>query len=339
MRDRDCRYHETGLQQRSDTVSDERRREGEFGVIARIRDHLGRRRTRIEGIGDDACVLREDDGRVVSMDTMVQDVHFDLRWSRWEDVGFKLFAVNASDIFAMGAVPSAALFSMAIDPDRVDVDGLVRGLKEGIATIAPDVDVVGGDTTRTTGPAVLTLTMIGRARSPILSRSEARPGQTLWVNGPLGLAATGLACLRADMPVAEIAPRALAAHRRPQPRPLDVAQLRAAGASAGIDISDGLCADLMHIAIDSDVAVELVSELHGFDEVRNAARPLGLGEDGARDLQIYGGDDYVIVVSADASPGEDFIPIGRVVRGSPGLTIVCEDGTRKVPMRGGYTHF
>ncbi len=191
----------------------------------------------VVGIGDDGAVLA--DGTVVTVDTMVEGVHWDQRLSA-ADVGYKLVATNVSDLDAMGARPSWAVLALSL-PAPLDRDW-VSAFFAGFAaarTRWPFV-LAGGDTTRATGPRVASLTLAGRAARPCL-RAGASPGEDIWVSGELGLAAEGYAspCPR---------PEARAALQRPPvPAPLGARLAEEGLASAMIDLSDGLARDLARL--------------------------------------------------------------------------------------------
>jgi thiamine-monophosphate kinase len=237
---------------------------GEFGLIAEVSAVLWpdqRGAQALVGIGDDAAVLAAPDGRVVaSTDFLLEGRHFRRDTSSAADVGVKAAARSLIDVAAMGAVPTGLLVALAA-PGDLPVSwalGLARGLAQECARAG--ASVVGGDTARASS-VLLAVTGLGDlgGRAPVL-RSGAVPGDLVAVAGPLGHAAAGLALLSAGMtvPPAWAAPL-VAAQRRPQP-PYDAGPEAAGlGATAMIDISDGLLADLGHVAAASGVLIDVAS--------------------------------------------------------------------------------
>lgn len=279
---------------------------GEFELIARIAPWLDapEDRVRIAG-GDDAAVLSPPGGDiVVTVDTMVEDRHFLRALSSFADVGWKLVAVNVSDLAAMGAQPLAAVVSLC-RPDDVsadDVDALYRGMRE--AADRWSLALVGGDTV---AGSVLTLTLTAVGTVPAgagVTRSGARDGDAVVVAGRLGSAAAALALHRAGQPI----PASLArAHRRPEALPAIGALLRRRGAGGMIDVSDGFGADLGHVCRRSGVGADVIGERLPVDtDVITASDRL---ERDPWDFVLGGGDDYALVaalphVAASAAVGE-----------------------------------
>jgi thiamine-monophosphate kinase len=232
---------------------------GEFGVIARVLARAGTARAAEVGPGDDAAVLRTTDGRVVaSVDVLVEGRHFRRDWSSAEDIGHKAAAANLADVAAMGATPTALLVGLACPPTTPTtwLEGVATGLAEECAPLG--AAVVGGDTVASAADSasvVLSVTALGDlgGRSPVL-RSGARPGDVVAVAGRLGWAACGLAVLRRGFtsPMAVVS-----AHRRPAPPYAAGPAAADAGATSMCDVSDGLLADLAHVARDSRVVVDL----------------------------------------------------------------------------------
>lgn len=161
---------------------------GEFGLLERMRPYLSAHAGK-----DDAAVLEDANGFIVaSCDMFVEGVHFDLGWMRAEDAGWRSLALALGDLAAKGATPWWGLTSIAL-PNQWAV-GSLTGLYAGIAELAQRTKllIAGGDMSATDGPAVLSITVVGRAERRPLGRSEARPGWAVAVTGPLGASATAL---------------------------------------------------------------------------------------------------------------------------------------------------
>jgi thiamine-monophosphate kinase len=245
-------------------------------------------------IGDDAAVVTTGHGsQVWATDLVVEGVHVDLDLCTLEDMGFKALMVAASDLAAMGATPASALVSIAALPGT-DLDALGRGL--AAASVASQCVVVGGDLSQSR-TLMLSVSVLGVLKGPErvgpMLRSGACAGHHLMVTGPLGRSAAGLRILRRQAelgsrrPIEEPAETVEAdlsqAYRRPVAR-LDAGQAgRLAGASAAIDVSDGLAADLRHLGRSSGVGIDL-------DQVPVA--------DGASLSEaLGGGEDYELVMA------------------------------------------
>jgi thiamine-monophosphate kinase len=299
----------------------------EFTLIESIRTRVGNQRTSPHGIGDDGAVLLAEDGRCVVLDAMVEGVHFRPEWSSWHDVAHKLLARNVSDVQAMGAEPTAFLLGLVLNNPAI-VPELADGLVAAVDALCPGVTCVGGDTTRTPGPSSLTMTMFGRLDGPVRGRACARPGDSIFVQGPIGWAAAGLHALSAGVGDSGVAAPFVAAHRRPHPVPIRFANT--VPRAACIDISDGLYADLMHIAQASGVRMHIDAPVPGVDALLEFARVAG-GDPAA--WQWHGGDDYTKVVCAPEQPCGEWFRVGTVLNESPGLTGLIPEAS------GGYRHF
>ena len=237
---------------------------GEFGLIARISAALskglaGRPDDHVVlGIGDDAAVLRAPDARTVAtMDLLVEGRHFRRDWSGPYDVGRKAAAQNAADVAAMGAVPTALLVGFAA-PAALEL----RWAEEFAAGLAAEcaragAAPVGGDVSAA-GTIMIAITALGdlRGRAPV-TRSGARPGDVVAIAGTLGRSAAGLALLRAGLGGTAGAEPLIAAHRRPWPPYEAGPEAARLGATAMIDVSDGLLADLGHVAAASRVTIRV----------------------------------------------------------------------------------
>ena len=240
---------------------------GEFGLIGRMAAAAASAAPAVTlpgnyvvlGTGDDAAVLRAPDGKVVATtDLLVEGRHFRREWSGAGDVGHKAAARSLADVAAMGAVPAALLVAFAAPPQLP-----VSWAEEFAAGLATEcarggAAVVGGDVAQADS-ITIAATALGdlEGRSPV-PRAGARPGDVVAVAGALGHSAAGLALLGRGLTVPA---QLLAAHRRPRP-PYEAGPAAARrGATAMIDVSDGLLADLGHIAAASNVVIDLASDL------------------------------------------------------------------------------
>src|SRR5690348_1452237 len=270
---------------------------GEFGLIEAISAALPRGDRTIVGIGDDAAVLAAPDARVVAAsDLLIEGRHFRRDWSGPADIGAKAAAQNFADVAAMGAVPVALLVGLAVPGDLAVawVRDLVAGLAEECARAG--ATVAGGDTS-SADAIVLAITAVGNlgGRDPV-TRSGARPGDVLACAGVLGESAAGLALLEAGL--AE--PAALiAAHRRPAPPYPAGPEAAALGATAMIDVSDGLLADAGHLARASGVQIDIdTGRFPASPALAVAAEALGQeGAPGALGWVLTGGEDHALAAT------------------------------------------
>jgi len=290
---------------------------GEFGLIAAIRAVLPTDPPGVLGIGDDGAVLPALDGRVVaSTDLLIEGRHFRREWSAPTDIGVKAAAQNMADIAAMGATPTALLFGLAV-PGEVAAAWVVA-VAEGMAGECERAGamIAGGDVT-SSDSVMLAITALGSlaGRDPV-TRAGARAGDVLAISDPVGRSAAGLALLRAGLDTLPAAsepelPRLVAAHQRPQPDYAAGPAAAVAGATSMIDISDGLVADLGHIAEASGVCLDVQSaSLPGTGALESAAARLGTDW---REWALGGGEDHAL---AATFPEEVTVPQGWTVIGS-----------------------
>ena len=319
------------------------------------------------GIGDDAAVLDQGRFDLVALDTMVQGVHFRRDFSSPFDGGWKLLASNLSDIAAMGGRCGPYLLGMSLgkDADEAFIQGFVQGLEAAAKALVPgnlSVGPIGGDTTRSPGPTILSLTLLGqspsktsapdsvsRASSGAVLRSGAKPGHKVGVIGHLGGAAAGLEVLLRDAP-GQDGPWAnlVKAHRRPHPWCEMGELLGELGlASAMLDVSDGLAQDLGHILKASAVGARLeLGAVPLMPGVKECAEALG-GD--ALAWACGGGDDYALALTAPpeavaqiealaAQKGAPVAWIGVCWEPSKGMVWINKAGQRVQPGAQGYEH-
>ncbi len=323
----------------------------EFRLIDRIRERTAQGREDVRlGIGDDAALVAPPAGQelAIAVDTMVEGVHFP-RGTAPADIGWKSLAVNLSDLAAMGASPAWALLALTLPPDsREHIEHFVDGYAEGFAQLAQPhrLALIGGDTTR--GPLTVSVAVHGFVPpGQALTRDGARAGDVVLVTGTLGDAAAGLALLQGGARVDEGDGRAaylIERLHRPTPRLAAGLALRGR-ASACIDVSDGLLADLGHIGEASGLGAEIDAAL-----LPRSSMLLGaFDEYAARDFALSGGDDYelcftvpaarVADVQADlARMGCGATRIGRMVEGA-GVRVRDAHGQWLDLARRGWDHF
>lgn len=286
--------------------------------------------------GDDAAVVAAPDGRfVVTTDVLVEDRHFRRSWSSGEDVGRRAAVQNLADVAAMGARPTSLVVALVIPPDLPAswVDGLARGLAAECTPLG--VGVVGGDLSG--GPLVVVSVAahgdLG-GRAPVL-RSGARPGDVVAHAGVAGWSAAGLALLEvgAENPDAEL----VAAYLRPVSPLAAGPAAAAAGATAMLDVSDGLLRDAGRLARASGIEIDLeVAAFAGdLDRLGDAAARLGAT---VERWVLDGGEDHGLLATfpSGAVLPQGFRAVGRVTDGTlPGVLV---DGVA-APARSGWDHF
>ena len=304
---------------------------GEFALIERLR-RPNRDPRVLVGIGDDAAVVRCD-GRllVFTTDLLVEGDHFSLDYFSPRQVGWKAMESNLSDLAAVGADPRYALVGLTLRSDAT-VE-LVDGIYEGLYASADrcGVEVVGGDITH--GEVlVLAITLVGEVEEGNLClRSSARPGDRIWVSGPLGGSTAGLMLLRRGVEGFE---RVKRRHLEPMAR-LDISRSVRGKVHAMEDVSDGLASEVRNICIASGCGALLFGDKVPIDsEVRRAGEVLG--ED-PLDWALFGGEDFELLYTA---PEEERMPgyeVGVITEEED--VYIERGGTREPLTRWGYDHF
>jgi thiamine-monophosphate kinase len=315
----------------------------EFDLIRRFLGESSPERPAGEllGPGDD-CAVVVGSGIALSTDMCVEDVHFRRAWLSSDEVGWRAASAALSDLAAVAARPIGVLVSCAFSPaDAVEMaPSVMAGVRA--ATEAVGGVLLGGDLTRSPGPIVIDVTVVGETSRPI-RRSGAAPGDEIWVTGALGGSAAALDALsRGDVP----SPAARLRFARPLPRireSLWLAELVRPGSM--IDISDGLAGDAGHIAAASGVAMVLEADAVPVDP----AAAVGRAYPDAIRLALEAGEDYELCFTVTAGSMDGLLQrfeeemgiavrrVGRVEEGT-GVHLVGPDGRRRLE-RGGFQHF
>ena len=309
----------------------------------------------IKGMGDD-CAVVDRDGRhvwLLTVDTMIESVHFDCRFHPPELLGRKSISVNVSDVGAMGGRPRFALLSLGL-PGNFETEwfadfarGLTGACKEYGCLL------IGGDTVASPQGINISLTLIGEAKAEqVVYRSGAQVGDTIWVSGPLGWAAGGLALLQKNLAGDAAFAPLVAQHQNPRARVELGASLGESGlVHAMMDLSDGLATDLAHLCTASQVGAQVLAEkLPGQELLQKAAH---LVEHDPVQWAVSGGEDFELLFTAPPASldalmqlghahGLPLTPIGTITQGA-GVTLLhlLADGTttRQVISYQGYDHF
>jgi thiamine-monophosphate kinase len=321
---------------------------GEFELINRIRRRVANGPGVHRGIGDDAAVLELPVGHhlLTSTDLLIEDVHFRHDWTDCEALGHKAVAVNLSDIAAMGGTPRYLYLGLAC-PGEADLTDINAFLKGALAEADHhNVTLVGGDTCRSPGPWMISVTIEGSALAhQAVGRDGAQPGDLIMVSGTLGDSALALHLLRNGK---EPETTLLARHHRPTAR---VTLGRRLGeqqlAKAMIDISDGLASDLEHILQASRVDGFIVEDQLPLSEVfqRHAE-----AEPALRELALYGGEDYELLFTVAPENAADvallgaelnlsITSVGVIQKGSGTFSLQDKTGATRPILVRGYDHF
>lgn len=321
----------------------------ERALVARVQQHLAAPPSWLTvGIGDDAAVLEPERNRleVLTVDAVIDGVHFDRRFTPPDAIGHRALAVNLSDLAAMGALPRLALLSFALPPDLLcdDFDAIVRGIT--VLAAQQHVTVVGGNLTRTPGPLSIDITAMGTAkRRQILTRDGARPGDHLYVTGALGASAAGLLMLQSS--AAETATACTERYLRPIPRVragLLLARNRAA--SSCIDLSDGLADGVARLSEASQVGIVVQRESVPVD--RDAVKWC-VAHDRDPIHVAAQSDDYELLFTVRPRHGGRLkavvrhggVPLTRigVCTDTPGVVLQSSSSTSAQTLPAGFTHF
>jgi thiamine-monophosphate kinase len=320
---------------------------GEFGRIRRYFAPLAAGFPGALNLADDAALIDVPNGErlVVTTDAMVAGVHF-IGDEPADSIGRKALRVNLSDLAAMGATPVAYSLAMILPKSIGDdwVDGFAAGLAADQKEFA--IALSGGDSVATPGPMTISITAFGRVGRNYLSRSGAKAGDNIYVSGSIGDAALGLDILqgRLSLPSHEAA---LLIDRYQLPRPrLGLGKALVGVATGALDISDGLMADLSHLAAESGLAARIEAASVPVSSGGRAA--MALNRAATRSRLLSGGDDYELLFTASptshykvmeigSTQGVVVTLIGKMIEGR-GVVALAEDGSDVTPDVLGYRH-
>lgn len=325
----------------------------EFELIARLTKDAPRKAPDlVQGVGDDCAVIAGPDGKdwLITQDGFMEGVHFRREWTDMATLGRKAMAVNLSDIAAMGGRPRFFVVTIGLPTDLSArcAEQIFAGMQERAGEL--DVGLIGGDTVRSESGLALSLTVVGEVeQGRAILRCTARAGDIVYVTGTVGSAALGLRCLNSGEVGDEVAPF-VGRHSDPSPRvKAGMALAKSKMATSMIDVSDGIMADLGHIAECSGVGFRIELLRLPVDEgFRALARKIGASP---AELSVAGGEDYELLFTvrpAHAGKFEkDVLPnldvgaqrIGVIVREKDRREVTDADGKFFVPAVGGFDHF
>jgi thiamine-monophosphate kinase len=302
------------------------------------------------GIGDDAAVMRARRSRdwVVTVDAFIEGVHFWGDKHPPESVGYKALVRATSDIAAMGAVPRFFLLTLALPKSRTGgwLDRMLNGM--GRAARALGLRLVGGDTTQSASVS-MSITVIGESVGTIVTRAGAKPGDLIYVTGPLGRAQMGLELVRRGLARDRRLHTFLEAHLYPRIHvPLGAWLAKRGIPSAMMDISDGLSSDLFRICKASKVGARLFADRIFRDQIPAAlAKRLRRRSSDTLDMALHGGDDYELLFTVpkhrsgrlQGAPGfSDLRTIGEIRRGTE-ISLVGANGNAQKLKPAGWDSF
>ncbi|MBI4682417.1 MAG: thiamine-phosphate kinase [Nitrospirae bacterium] len=311
---------------------------GEFGLIKELQKKCsGTLSDVLTGIGDDAAVVKVTDRKfLITSDMLIEDVHFDLSFTTFFQLGYKFLAVNISDILAMGGTPKYFLVSLGIpgDYDSEDIYELYSGVKKIAGKFG--IAIIGGDTCASGQGLVLSGTLIGNANR-IVSRSGAKEGDGIFITDTLGDSAIGLQLLKTRGKRVHIfspaSPRLKLIKKHLMP---DIKQLKSTSKlTSMIDVSDGLLADLSHICDESKVGAIIYKEnIPLSEELRSISN--SMGQDPVQ-YALKGGEDYALLYTARPTYKTNDYKIGEIIK--EGRYIIDSKGKKTLFKPEGYEHF
>ncbi|MEI6092269.1 MAG: thiamine-phosphate kinase [bacterium] len=283
-------------------------------------------------IGDDCAVIRcGNKNMLVSVDTFVENVHFDLKYFDLSEVGQRCCEASLSDIAAMGGKALYVTFSISV-PDYKMIDAVSTGVKKSL--LHHKVKIIGGDTTFS-DTVILSFTVIGEATKPIY-RSGAKPGDNVYVSSYTGLSDGGLYALKNKINGFKILKNK---HKKPTAR-LDIAPKISKHANSMIDISDGLVSELYHLAYASDVSI-VIEDVPIHKELKKLGT---VSKIDPKIMTFYGGEDFELLYTSSKRPSQKPFGfyLGKVIKSKKNNCVYLKnnDGTTNIlPANIGFKHF
>ncbi|MDI6767391.1 MAG: thiamine-phosphate kinase [Bacteroidota bacterium] len=341
---------------------------GEFGLIDRIRkivdvrvDDFALHDNLMMGIADDAAVFRPTPGKVqlFTTDAFVEGIHFDLTFTSFKHLGWKIIAANISDIAAMGGIPRYAAITLSL-PKKISVE-MVEELYRGAIFVCKKYSclIVGGDTTSSMASMVISVALTGEADERFVRyRKDAKPGEYICVTGHLGASLAGLKVLKRekerfvksnDSPAFKpnLEPYALAIEKHLMPKPrLDISKILKEHVQIGamIDISDGLASEIHHICNNNEVGAMIHEQNIPIEAVTQ--KIAGEFTESPFDYSLYGGEEYELLFTISEEEYSkleklttDITIIGRVTEKEKGIILVREQGEEEPLRFVGWDHF
>ena len=331
---------------------------GEFGVIELLNKMIVEQRSAVNNAsahgfpllvdtGDDTAAWKTTDGtELFTTDTVVEGIHFTRHTTPWADLGWKSLASNISDVAAMGGLPTYALITLGLPPETEVED--IRELYRGMLEISNyyGVALVGGDMVRS--PVVfITVSLTGYHPANSMLRTTAKAGDKIGVTGLLGGSGGGLKLMLGQDQIAksssaEAVEYLKTSHRRPYPAVKEGRILSMAGVATAMDVSDGLADDLSKLCFASGLSARLYNDQIPVHPLLKEAFP-----DSYSELALYGGEDYLLLFTAEAGLMDSVIPqleqgclVGELVSGEAGRVVIVDGaGNETEAGRGGWDHF